>query len=82
MRTFEQSTRLIDEIVGRCVREPAFARAVIHDPEQALAVDYALNEAEMKDFLALRAQLGEEAVVQWQHLRESLFVVGESAEAE
>lgn len=81
MRTFEQSTRLIDEIVGRCVREPAFGRSVIRDPEQALAA-YALNEAEMKDFLALRTQLGDEAVVQWKHLRESFFVVGESAGAE
>jgi hypothetical protein len=80
MRTFEQSTRLIDEIVGRCVREPAFGRAVIHDPEQTLAA-YALNEAEMKDFLALRAQLGDEALGQWAQLRASLFV-GESAGAE
>lgn len=68
MRTIEQSTALIDQIIGRCVREADFGERVLRDPAQALA-EYQLNQAELDDFLALKAQYAEEAAMHWANLR-------------
>jgi hypothetical protein len=68
MRTTEQSIALIDEIIGRCVREAEFADRVLRDPDRALA-EYQLEEDEIGDFRALRAKTADEAIVQWTHLR-------------
>jgi len=51
-RTIEESLRLIDRVVGRCVREPEFAAAVLADPEAALS-QYALTQEELEDFRIL-----------------------------
>ena len=71
MRTVEQSTVLIDQIVGRCVREADFGSRVLGSPEEALA-EYQLNELELDDFRALRAQYPKEAARHWAHLRTGL----------
>ena len=68
MRTVEQSLSLIDQIIGRCVREADFGERVLQDPEQALA-EYQLNEDELGDFLALKAKHSEEARAHWAGLR-------------
>jgi len=43
---------MIDLLVGRCVRDPEFAAAVLADPEAALS-EYALSEDELEDFRVL-----------------------------
>jgi hypothetical protein len=68
MRTVEQSTALIDEIVGRCVREADFAARVLENYEEALA-EYRLNRAELDDFKALREQYASQAAAHWALLR-------------
>jgi hypothetical protein len=68
VRTVEESTALIDEIVGRCVREAAFAERVLADPDRALA-EYRLTQGELDDFRALRARRAQEARAQWAYLR-------------
>lgn len=81
MRGFEESTALIDQIVGRCVRDPEFARSVIEDPRAALA-EYGLNEGEEADFTALSEQVGAAALGIWSDFRatfsEALGAPGES----
>ena len=72
MRTVEESIALIDKIVGRCIREPEFGRAVIDDPETALR-DYQLNKEEMGDFLALRVKVGEDAISYWRDMKAAMF---------
>lgn len=72
MRDVSESIALIDNIVGRCVRDPEFARAVIADPRAALA-SYGLNAGEEADFLALSEKLGASALETWAGLRDSLF---------
>lgn len=72
MRDTAASVALIDGIVGRCVRDPAFARAVISDPRSALA-GYGLDEGEEADFLALREKVGAAALAAWSSLRQALF---------
>ena len=73
MRTFEQSCRLLDEIVGRCVRDMAFAASVLDDPESAL-LEYELEEHELDDFRALRARHRDEAREGWAAIRAGLKV--------
>jgi hypothetical protein len=68
MRTYEESCALIDQIVGRCVREAAFASLVLSDPEAALA-EYKLNEGELEDFRALRAGHRQDADEVWNTIR-------------
>lgn len=72
MRDSVASTALIDGIVGRCVRDPEFAQAVISDPRSALA-GYGLDEEEEADFLALREKVGTGALTTWSALRQALF---------
>lgn len=67
-RTVEESTALIDTIVGRCVREAEFGARVLENPEVALA-EYQLNEAELDDFRALKAQYADLAAEKWAILR-------------
>jgi hypothetical protein len=55
IRTAEESLRLIDRLVGRCVRDAEFAAAVLTDPDAALR-EYALTEDELDDFRALSAR--------------------------
>jgi hypothetical protein len=71
MRTYEESCALLDQIVGRCVRDEAFARAVLADPEAALQ-EYELNEDELDDFRALRDRHREEAAAGWAAIRRGL----------
>ena len=63
----EESTALIDKIVGRCVREASFAKCVLEDPRRALT-EYGLNKAELDDFLALQRHANE-ASDAWAQLR-------------
>lgn len=67
-RTYEESTSLIDRIIGRCVREEDFGRRVLEDPESALQ-EYRLNHAEMSDFLALKRKHAADAREGWAELR-------------
>ena len=71
MRTYEESCRLLDEIVGRCVRDAEFAVSALNDPEIALK-EYELNEDEMDDFRALKNRHFDEAKEGWSVLRTSL----------
>lgn len=68
MRTYEESCTLLDGIVGRCVRDAEFAASVLADPETALQ-EYQLNEDEMDDFRALRAEHPIEAGEVWNQIR-------------
>jgi hypothetical protein len=67
-RTVEESCKLIDIIVGRCVREPDFALAVLDDPEQALR-EYSLSEEELEDFTALSKRDHAAILSGWDELR-------------
>jgi hypothetical protein len=71
MHSYEESCSLIDRIVGRCVREAEFASLVLSDPEAALK-DYDLNEDELDDFRALRADHAAEAGEAWEEIRERI----------
>lgn len=71
MRTYEQSCAYLDAIVGRCVRDQAFAEAVLACPEAALA-DYHLTDDEMDDFRALSHRHRQEARDAWSALRLAL----------
>jgi hypothetical protein len=54
-RTANESVRLIDRLVGRCVREPGFAAAVLANPDVALC-EYELSQDELDDFRVLSAR--------------------------
>lgn len=71
MRSYEESCELIDRIVGRCIREAEFGSFVLLDPEAALK-DYDLNEDELDDFRALRAEHEKEAGEGWQAIRQHI----------
>jgi len=71
-RNLDESISLIDALVGRCVREPEFARSVIADPLVALAA-YDLTDGEMADFLALKRDVGTGAIRTWNGVREAVF---------
>jgi hypothetical protein len=70
-RTVEESLVLIDRIVGRCVREPEFAAAMLADPDATL-VGYALNEDELDDFRALSAGDRVATLAGWAELGETI----------
>jgi hypothetical protein len=70
-RSYEESCRLLDRIVGRCVREPQFSARVLADPRGALR-EYALDEYELEDFLALQAGYSMEAAEVWAAIRDRL----------
>lgn len=74
MRTYEQSCAYLDAIVGRCVRDDAFAEGVLDCPEAALA-EYALTDDEMDDFRAITTRHREEARSAWASLRIALTSV-------
>jgi hypothetical protein len=74
MRTYEESCALLDEIVGRCVRDAGFATSVLADPETALKV-YALNDDELDDFRALKNRHCNEATEAWAAVRVGLETV-------
>jgi hypothetical protein len=61
----------MDAIVGRCIREPAFGRTVLNNPDDALR-SYNLSEQEMSDFRALAAQPRSPARA-WESLRRVLI---------
>jgi hypothetical protein len=67
-RSYEESCALLDQIVGRCVREPQFSERVLADPGEALR-EYALTEDELDDFHALRAGHLAEAIEVWAAIR-------------
>ena len=71
MRSYEESCALLDQIVGRCVRDAGFASAVLGDPDGALA-EYELNEDELDDFRALRARHRDEAYEGWAAIRDAI----------
>lgn len=74
MRTYEESCARLDPIVGRCVRDVAFATSVLGDPEGALK-EYELNEDELDDFRSLRDGHREEAAEGWNAIRIGLEMV-------
>jgi hypothetical protein len=67
----EERLALLDTIVGRCVRDRAFADRVLSDPDEALR-EYALDEGELDDFRALAASRRDEAIAVWAALRAAL----------
>jgi hypothetical protein len=73
-RSLEESLRLIDRIVGRCVREPEFARAVLADPDAALR-GYALTQDELDDFRALSAGDRDATLAGWAALRGTIDTI-------
>jgi hypothetical protein len=74
MRTYEESCALLDQIVGRCVRDAEFAAFVLADPEAALK-EYELNEDELDDFRALRDRHRDEAAETWAAIRDGLETI-------
>jgi hypothetical protein len=70
-RSYEQSCALLDGIVGRCIRDPAFSRQVLEEPATALR-DYNLTAEELDDFLALQAGHAAEAEQVWTAIRTRL----------
>jgi hypothetical protein len=73
-RTYEESCELLDEIVGRCVRDADFAEAVLDDPERALR-DYLLNPHELEDFVALKTRHRKEAATAWRAIRSAMATI-------
>jgi hypothetical protein len=71
VRNYEESCALLDRIVGRCVRDEAFATRVLDDPVSALAM-YELNQDELDDFLALKAGHRREAEQGWAEIRAAM----------
>ncbi len=67
VRTMEEATRVIDEIVGRCVRDTEYGKRVLDNPEVTLA-EYDPCEGILDDFRAL-ARYREEALESWQTLQ-------------
>lgn len=67
-RSYEQSCSLLDQIVGRCVRDPEFSSRVLENPQAALS-EYALTDHELDDFLALKAGHSAEAAQVWEAIR-------------
>jgi hypothetical protein len=74
MRTYDESCALLDRVVGRCVRDAAFAASVLEDPESALA-EYELNEDELDDFRSLKARHREEAAEAWHAIRSGMTAI-------
>ena len=71
LRTIEEATKVIDEIVGRCVRDPGYGEHVLDDPETALA-EYDPCEGILDDFRAL-AEHREDALAAWEDLRVIMY---------
>jgi hypothetical protein len=71
VRTIEEATKVIDEIVGRCVRDLAYGQRVLDDPEVTLA-EYEPCDGILEDFHAL-AEHREEALAGWQRLRAIMY---------
>lgn len=67
-RSYEQSCKLLDQIVGRCVRDPQFSARVMNDPRAALR-EFDLTEDELEDFLLLKDGHLEEATQAWNAIR-------------
>lgn len=76
MDTVGDRLRLLDSIVGRCIRDLDFGERVLRDPEAALS-RYDLSDDEMDDFRAL-ARYADEALPRWQRLHE-IFYAGTAA---
>jgi len=74
MRTYDESCALLDRVVGRCVRDAAFAASVLENPESALA-EYELNEDELDDFRSLKARHRDEAAEAWHAIRTGMTAV-------
>jgi len=70
-RTYEESCALLDEIVGHCVRERAFAHEVLDDPAAALA-SYHLHQHELDDFVTLSRDHPKAAAAGWAGIRDAI----------
>jgi hypothetical protein len=70
-RSYEQSCKLLDQIVGRCVRDPHFSAQVMADPRAALQA-FNLTEDELEDFLILQDGHLAEATQVWSAIRDRL----------
>ena len=70
-RSIEDETRLLDEIIGRCVRDPDFGHRVLLDPKATLA-EYDASEGIVDDFRAL-AQHRDEALRDWLRLKQIVY---------
>jgi hypothetical protein len=71
VRSIEEETKLLDEIVGRCVRDPDFGRHALLDPKTALA-EYNASDGLMDDFRAL-AEDGDDTLRDWLQLRKIVY---------
>jgi hypothetical protein len=67
----DERLKLLDTIVGRCIRDLDFGDRVLRDPEAAL-VSYDLDEDEMDDFRAL-ARYADEARPRWQQIHDLFY---------
>jgi hypothetical protein len=74
LRNYDESCVLLDQIVGRCIRDVGFATSVLRDPEAALK-EYELNEDELDDFRALKDRHYNEAAEGWAAIRTGLEIV-------
>jgi hypothetical protein len=70
-RTVDESCALLDQIIGRCVRDADFGARVLADPETALA-EYELQEDELDDFRALKEKHAKEAAESWAEARAAM----------
>jgi hypothetical protein len=70
-RSYEESCKLLDQIVGRCVRDPQFSALVMADPSAALR-EFDLTEDELEDFLILKDAHLTEATQVWTAIRAKL----------
>ena len=70
-RSIEEETKLLDEIVGRCVRDPEFGRHALLDPQTALA-EYNASDGLVDDFRAL-AEDADDTLRDWLQLRQIIY---------
>jgi len=68
--------RLMDTIVGLCIRDLEFGKSVLEDPVSALA-EFDLEQDELDDFLALARVPG--VIDSWRMWHETFIAGGHSA---
>lgn len=74
-RTYEESCAVLDEIVGRCVRDLDFGCRVLEDPATALE-PFHLHQHELDDFLTLRRDHRDRAAAGWESIRTAMEALG------
>ena len=71
VRTIEEATQVVDEIVGRCVRDSEYGEHVLNDPETALA-EYEPCE-DILDYFRALAEHRDDVLAAWQRLRTIVY---------